>query len=365
MTNQQSSSASQNPQPDPRNGEDDDTGWAQIETPSDPKKYFLDWDTWDPMKYDYESKFNTLTLNPQEDPFCYVTGKVKPIPSKIGHVTICDHYARHGTCADGQFCDRVHIEPSARERIWAIENKCELNKDRMCLTFKHLSPNEIEPSDDSLYLVSVTNFKKPNDFYMIAPYNDLNFKNFEQHDIDFYINNVKTKSNAKMKLAKIHQDLKGIFDHKYRVDNCSEDLYVSQIVACKMDGIFRRAMVVKVADLAFEELYYRLQLLDIGVEVQLPREDIYDIKAECLSEPPMALNARLHLKPPNGELNWSKESIDFVEDLITKPRFLLCKITSYSEMDRIFTVDLFDCKDKKIDYTDLIIDDMYAEKITL
>lgn len=306
----------------------------------------IDWDSWDPMGDDLRSTSNNLTLDPNRDPMCQITGQRRTIAEKIGDVTICDHFSRYGECADGEYCDRLHVDPYQKEKIWAMQNQCELNKNRLCINYTYLSPIEIEPNPEKLFLVSVTSKERVNDFYMIMLYESLDFTRFSSSDIKFYIDNVKSKSIVKTKLTKIHQELKSIFDHEYRIDNPNDKVYLSQIVACKTEnGCFRRAMVIKTPELTGG--LYRLLLIDIGKYVDLPREGIYDIKAQYLSEPPIAINCRLPLKPTCDQVELSDELMLYFQLWTEKSQFFLCKMISYSEMDRIFTVDLIQYESRK------------------
>jgi len=301
-----------------------------------------DWDSWDPMAEDYSSSRNTLSLDPDKDPLTTITGKVRPISSKIGNVTICDHYAKYGECADGDYCDRIHVDPRARDKIWTLQNTYETNKNRACMNFTYLSPQEFTPDPEALLLVSVTSAKSPVNFYFVAPYELMNFKQYSSDDLEFYIDRVQQTSTAKTKLQKCHEQLALLFEHSYRIDNLNDEIYLSQIVACKLkDGRYRRAMVIDTPNLFEDKFNYTLLLLDVGTEVELPRELIYDIKAYCLSEPPMAVNCRLAVKPPNGETRWSQEAMNFFEEKARGKKYLLCKILDYIKYDRIYTVDLY------------------------
>lgn len=298
-------------------------------------------DDWDPLAEDYNSTKNTLTLDEDRDPMSLVDGRVRPISSKIGNVHICEHYARYGNCADGHYCDRLHISPRSREKIWAIQNTCELNKNRVCMNYTYLSPIELKPDPSVLLLVSVTNAASPNNFYFIAPYESMNFSQHTEEDLKFFIDRVANTSSVKVKLQKCHEQLAALFDHPYRIDNVNDEIYLSQIVACKLkDGRFRRAMVVDVPDYSTDKFNYKLQLIDIGIEVELPRESLYDIKAQCLSEPPTAVNSRLDIMPAEG-FAWPKEALETFELEARGEKYWLCKIINYMKYDNVFTVDLY------------------------
>lgn len=314
----------------------------------------IDWDSWDPMGDDIRSSKNTLALDPNNDPMCQITGQRRTISEKIGHVTICEHFARYGECADGQYCNRAHVDPYLKEKLWAVQNQCELNKNRLCLTYTYLSPIELQPDPEKLVLVSLTNNQRVNDFYMIVPYENLDLSRFSPDDIKFYVDNVTSKSIVKTKLLKIHQDLKSLFDHQYRLDNINDEIYLSQIVACKTDdGYYRRAMVIKTPKSTGSSLYHLL-LIDLGIEVQLPREGLFDIKAQYLSEPPIAVNCRLPLKPTKNQVELSDELMFYFEIWTETCQFFLGKIISYSEMDRIFTVDIIHCDSRKSLVDDIV-----------
>lgn len=303
-----------------------------------------EFDKWDPMREDYNSPKNTLTVDANSEPLTKITGKLQPISSKIGNVTICEHFATHGDCADGRFCEKIHVDPEARQKIWALQNTYESNKGRTCLNFTYLSPIDLKPDPNVLLLVSVASAKSPSTFHAVAPFENLNFANLQHSDIDFYVKRIQQQSPVKKKLERFHLMMADVFGHSYRVDNLNDEIYLSQIVGCKLkDGHFRRAMVTGLPDMAdFADLNYKLYLIDIGVEVELPRELIYDIKADTLSEPPLALDCRLDIKPANGALNWSPGALAQFQALIRKNRFSLCKIIDHIKADGIFTVDLLD-----------------------
>lgn len=319
-----------------------------------------DWDLWDPLAEDFASPANTLALD-TSNPIAAITGRNPAETTKIGGVLICDHYSKYGTCADGDYCDRVHIEASQRYKILALQETYERNKNRTCLTFSYLSPQTIKPDPESLLLVSVTDATCANNFYLIAPYESLDFANKSQEDVQFYISRVHDTSAVKVKLERIHEQLSNLFDHNYRIDNVNERIYLSQIVACKLnDGHFRRAMVIGSPDFSYDEYNYKLLLLDVGTQVELPREKIYDIKATLLSEPPLALNCRLDLKPATGQ-QWSAEALEYFNNFTRDTRFLYCQILDYIEKDSIFTVDLMKLDSRESIMTSMI-EQGFAEK---
>lgn len=320
------------------------------------------WDEWNPMMDDFSSSRNTLSLNPDKDPLSIITGKPIASSSRIGQVKICNHYAKYGNCMDGVYCSRLHVEPVAQDKLRWLQETCERNRNRICLNYTYLSPIELEASEKHRLLVTVTNPMKPNNFYLVAPYFSYDLSNHADEDIKFYIDNINTNSLYKIKLEKAHQQLQILFDHHYRVDNVNDDIYRSQIVACRLkDNQFRRAMVLQAPDLAFDEFNYKLLLLDIGTEIECPRECIYDIKAECLSEPPMAINARLDVKPPKNSIEWPPETISFYHDYISQRKHLFCKLIQYLEADRMFRVDIYDIESKE-SLTELLLRNGLAEK---
>lgn len=311
------------------------------------------WDLWDPMSEDYYSAKNTITLNPDKDPECTVTGEM--MTTKLLGKDVCEHFIKYGTCADGQYCDRLHATPKARDQLLSLAKNYELNKGRTCLTYSYLSPIDLQPDRQKLLLVSVAYVRSPGDFILIFPYEQMDFSNFNDQDTEFYLDRVHQTSPYKTKLQKCHEQLAALFDHDYRLDNVDDDIYVSQIVACKLeDGRFCRAMVVETDDLLNEKFDYKLFLIDIGIVVERPRELIYDIRATCLSEPPMAVNARLNLKPADGKVKWPEEVLQkFREKLINK-KYLLCKVQDFYAHDRTFVVDLFDVS-TRTSFTDTMI----------
>lgn len=304
-------------------------------------------DAWDPMGEDYRSPRNTLALNPQ-DTLSVLIGKALPIDAKLGKTTLCEHFAKHGTCADGFYCTHKHVTPSQRERIWNLQNVYDLNRAATCLNYTYLTTQSIKPDPDKLLLVSVTNASRPNNFYLIAPYDTVDFSNLTEKEMDFYVSNVTKNSSIKTKLYKVSNQLASLLDKPYRLDNMNETVYLSQVVACKLkDGSFRRAMVTGLPDDAMDDFNYKLLLLDVGCEIELPRELIYDIRASCFSEPPMALNCRLNLKPANGQTTWSEEIPRSFLEKARRDQYLLCKIINFIEYDRIYTVELLHLKSRK------------------
>lgn len=305
-------------------------------------------DNWNPMLEDYNSELNTLALNPTSNPLSSVIGRTLPIDAKIGGTVLCEHYAKFGNCVDGQYCTRKHVDPALRERIFNLQNMYECNRGMTCLNYTFLSPQYLEPEPDKLLLVSVTNAKSPNNFYLIAPYESIDFSNLNEDDVKFYLENVTKNSAVKTKLQKIDEHLAGLFDKPYRVDNVTDTIYLSQIVACKLsDGLFRRAMVIELPDDSIDKFYYKLLLLDVGSEVELSRECIYDIRARCLSEPPLALNCRLNLKPSNNQTGWSENVLQTFVEKTRGHQYLLCRIINFIQYDRIYTVDLLHLKARK------------------
>lgn len=323
----------------------------------------VEFDRWNPMSEDYLSPMNTLTVSSSSDPLTMITGKIQPIPSKIGNITICERFAKYGECADGRFCSRIHIDPRARQKIWAIQNTYELNKGRTCMNYTYLSPIDIRPDPDALLLVSIASISSPSNFYAVAPFENLNFINLSRSDMDFHISRVHQTSTAKKKIEQFHLQMADIFGHSYRVDNLNDDIYLSQVVACKLkDGFFRRATVVGLPDPAdYADVKFKLFLIDVGVEVELPRELIYDIRAIILSEPPLALNCRLNIKPARGALEWSTGAQVQFNNLVKQNRFSLCRVKDHIEADRILTVDLLDIN-TKLSFTDKMLSSGLAVK---
>jgi hypothetical protein len=322
-------------------------------------------DRWDPMAEDYHSSENTLTLNPDKQPECVVTGKMIEDSIMLGKHKVCEFYLKHGTCADGNYCSRLHIHPSARDKIYELKRDYELNTSRTRMVSNYLSPVEIEPSEQRLLLVSVTMMTSPTRFYFVAPYEQMNFAGFNRDDINFYIGRVQHSSCVKTKLQKCHEHLAYLFDHNYRIDNPKEPLCIGQMVACKLDdGRFCRATILDNRNKDDFECYYRLFLIDVGIEVDLTRDSIYEIRASCLSEPPMAVLGRLGLKPANCALNWSPEAMSLFEDFITKNKHMLCKVISHWAQDDLFTVDLIDIEDRT-SITDLLLARNLAERMVL
>jgi len=304
-----------------------------------------EWDAWDPMLEDYQSTKNTLRLDPDKEPECTVTGQM--VTSKLGGKDVCEHYLKYGSCADGTYCDRLHVTPKARNQLWTFAQNYELNKDRTCLNYTYLSPSELEPNDQALILVSVTHIRSPSDFVFIAPYDQMDCSNFNEEELNFYLDRVHHSSTYKTKLQKCHEQLSALFDHDYRLDDVQDDIHLSQIVACKLnDGRFCRAMVIGLEDFSNEQFDYKLFLIDVGIVVERPRELIYDIRANCLSEPPMATDARLDVKPTKGNVSWPQDVLDKFTDKLGKKKYMLCRLIGYDSQSRAFIVDLYDAKSK-------------------
>lgn len=307
-----------------------------------------DFDQWDPMKEAYNSSLNTFAINLDEDPEAEITRKVAPNVSQIGRTRICDRYLKYGECADDKYCTRLHVDPRVKDRIWSLQSKYENNKNRTCINYTYLPPIDLEPDIERLLLVSVTGIFSPINFYFIAPYNKKGFEKDNQEEVDFFIERVLRSSEAKTKLENIHTELAALFDHPYRIDNVNDDIYLSQIVACKLkDGRFRRAMVTKEPLLSYDEFNYKLLLLDVGVEVEVPRELIYDIRGYNLTDPPLAVNCRLDLVPANNQVTWSEEALELFETQARGEKFWLCEVIDYIKHDRIFTVELYNIKTRK------------------
>lgn len=325
----------------------------------------LVWEQWDPMRDDYTSNLNTLALNPEEDPTTIITGQVAPNASQICRTTICDHFVKYGECVDGKFCSRLHVDPRVKDRIRSLQSRYENNTNRTCINFTYLLPVEFEVDPRTLLLVSVTGTSAPNNFYFIAPYDKMNFEPYKEEELDFFIERVHRSSLAKTKLENYHNELAALFDHPYRIDNVNDEIYLSQIVACKLqDGRFRRAMVTKIPNLSLDEFNHKLLLLDVGVEIELPRELIYDIKAYNLNEPPLAVSCRLDLVPANDQVGWSEEALDFFTTEARSKKFWLCKIIDYIKHDRIYTIELYDIKTRKA-LSESLIHAGLAEKCSL
>lgn len=326
---------------------------------------FSDWDSWDPMSEDYHSVRNTLALNPDKDPECVITGQTMPTSAGFGKISICSHYEKYGTCADGKYCDRAHVKASNRERVLALQRHYETNKGRTCLTGHDLSPIELEVDPKLTLLVVVTSTKWPNSFYVVAPYDNLNFSNYTRDDIKFYIERINQSSSVKTKLDKSHEQLSAIYDHNYRVDNINDNIYVSQIVACKLkDGRFHRALVTEKNDDFEDKFNYKLFLIDIGVEVELPRESIFDIRAHSLINPPMAIHCKLNVKPSRNELKWSGQALEYFETHLGDKRHWLCKLIDHVKEDSIFVVDLFDIESRK-SFTDRLVQTGLADYVRI
>ena len=319
----------------------------------------IDWDSWDPMSEDYHSAKNTLSLNPDSEPECELTGKMMSL--KVAGKEVCDHFIRYGSCADGKFCDRIHVTPQARDKLWSIAETYDLNKTRTCLTYNYLSPIELEANRHTLLLVSIAQIKSPSEFVFVAPYEQMDFSKFNEDEVDFYLKHVYQTSPYKTKLQKCHDQLAALFDHDYRLDDLNEDIFLSQIVACKLEnGRFCRAMVIELDDYLNDKFDYQLYLIDIGITVYRPREQIYDIRASCLSEPPLAVAGRLDLRPANGDVSWPSDVLGKFQEKLKSKKFLLCKVMDYITQDRIYTVDLMDLK-SRISFTDKMIESKFAE----
>lgn len=321
---------------------------------------------WDPMGEHFYSTHNTTALDPDKEPECLVTGRMMNEVLKVGKHPVCNHFLKYGTCADDTYCDRLHIDPSARSGIHSLQRDYEMNTGKTRLVSSFLSPIELTPNVDVLILVSITMIKSPCMFYFVAPYEQMNFAGHLKDEIDFYIGRVKNSSIIKTKLQKCHEQLACLFDHNYRVDNPKSIICNCQIVACKLDdGRFCRAMVVdnRIDDDQFERLY-TLFLIDVGIEVKLPRESLYEIRASCLTEPPMAIMARLDVKPAGGELNWHPETLSTFKKLATGEKYLFCRVKSYWKQDDIFTVDLLRIDDRT-SVTEVLLRNGLAERSTL
>lgn len=307
-------------------------------------------DNWDPMGEDYHSTDNTLHLDPDKEPECVITGHMTEEFAMVGKHRVCDFYLKHGSCADGEYCSRLHVRPEARDRLRALQMTNATAVTKTCLFYHSLSPVELKPNADTLMLVSITSIEAPNKFHFIAPYEQMNFAGFNDDEIKFYIGRVQHSSTFKTKLQKCHEQLALLFDHNYRVDNIKDHVFLNQIVACKLpNGRFYRGAVIEKLD----DDEYKIHLIDVGREITLFRTDIYTIRASCLNEPPMSIMASLRVKPPLGNLKWSAEALDAFDRLATNQKYLLCRVLSL-EMDDVFTVDLLNIENRSSLSSELI-----------
>lgn len=309
------------------------------------------------MTEDFHSTKNTLVLDPDKEPECVVTGKMTDKSLKIGKYEVCDFYLKYGSCADGIYCDRLHIGPKSRDKLTQIQEAFN-SGDRTCLNYSYLSPQELVPNESAALLVSVTQAKTPTNFHFVAPYERMNFLDFNKEEIDFYIQHVKQSSPFKTKLHRCHEQLAYLFNHNYRQDDVEAPIYEGQIVACKLkDGRFCRAEVIRCENLQMDIFTFKLFLLDVGIEVELPRELIYDIRVRSLTAPPMAINGRLDLKPNSGALNWSKEALEYFKTNVIGKNYMLCKIIGYDELERnrMHTVDLLNIETRTSLTTEMIV----------
>lgn len=333
-------------------------------------------DSWDPMAEFYYSSANTIALDHQ-DPVAFHLGKNLPLDSKIGNVTICEHYARRGKCADGEYCDRLHVSPINRDRIIEIQSKFNYAKNRVLLNVAYLSPQNYVADKNKLLICVITNFRSPNLFHMVVPYDTLDcgvIDDFEH--LNFHISHIKTKSDSTRQLKKITRLLQEMFGRTYRIDNVNDPILPSQVVACKYEDRFRRAIVMQSPDRllnifdndydSIENTHYKLFLMDLGISGWFEREAIYDIKAQCLTDPPLAVTCKLGLKPANGSKEWSREAIDYLKTLVlNNGQYLLCRFTKeHVDLDSFidgYEVDLLDLKTRK-NYGDMLIEKGYASR---
>lgn len=306
------------------------------------------WDTWDPMGEHFYSESNTLSLDPEKDPMCQVAdGRLRAgSRGKIGNIKLCEHYLKYGECADGQYCDRAHVSPKSRDKIESLEQEYEQNVGRIIMGESFLSPVDIKEGTNVLHLITITRVKSPVDFSFVMPYGNLDCSKFAEEDLQFYIEH-EDRSPAKKKLREFHNQMSYLYDQKFRPDDMRSDLYLNQIVACRLpNGIFRRAEVIKRADWSQDEFLYKLRLIDIGTEVEIHRHQIYDMMAKFLSEPPLCVQARLDLTPIDGGY-WSSKAIN---SFITETRgedFMLCKVLKFQPIDQLFVVDLMNLRTRK------------------
>lgn len=331
-------------------------------------------DNWDPMMETYLLPENTIAID-NSNPVTFFTGKSLPLDAKLGNHTICDHYMKFGKCADGKYCDRLHIPDAKRQQIIQIQNQVQEGKTRNRLNYTYLSPQLYEPHPDKLFMVTVSNVKSPSCFHFVVPFENYDLSLVDESEVEFFKNHALSKSDISRKLQKCSDMLEDMFGMTYRCDNINEPLQPAQVVACKEpDGRFRRALVISLPDILQDNYeskisYYKLYLLDIGVEAFYTRESIYDIKAHCLSDPPMAVPSTLGLEPayPEGPNGWPKDAIEYFKMLVLgdNNQYLLCKIME----DRLdldspiegYRVELFDLNTRQ-NIADRMISNGFANK---
>lgn len=322
-----------------------------------------DLDSWDPMGEAYYGEENSLA---EHHPNFILNKQLPPISPRIGNnTTICDHYAKYGKCADGQFCDRLHIDPKKRNIIWHLQQHMDENKTRTCLTIDYLSPQPYMPDPNIMLMVTITRSTSPWSFYFVAPYETVDFRMTQPEDFKFHIEHVKTKSEIKRKIETIGAQLQEMFGKVYRHDNVHDPIYLSQIVACKTEsGSFARAMVLEVPEKVDGVILdkYKLFLLDYGKEVEVLREFIYDIKAQCLSEPPLAIHCRLPIKPKVDAKQWSEEVIEDFRFIVQQDEYLLCKILEDDTAESQYVVDLFNI-DSRRSLSEFMLENGLADKV--
>lgn len=309
------------------------------------------WDSWDPIAEDYQISYRQKrkTFRLHRPVIGQTEGYVRPLPARVGHIELCDRYVKRGKC-NRQDCARPHLNREQRELCWKLYNETQSAKHLIPYTYAHLRSNLLD-DEEKLLLVTITKPRANNNFNMVIMYDELDFRKFGKKDIEFFIKYVKANSSAFVKLRDIHGHFKAIFSNplsnQIEKSEIEGDIQLSQIVACKVGpcGQFVRAMVVEMPKPEAGLHDHRLFLIDIGIELILPRELIYPIKFNYLDTPAMAVDVKLNIRSVSESNSWSTEAELYVDKWLAKADHHLCKILSTNQDHMI--VDLINYKTDK------------------
>lgn len=313
-------------------------------------------ETWDPMRQHFEASMKT---NESE----LIGDIIEPLDDdSIKRTEICEHWAKYGSCCDGDYCTKKHVNNYERR---SMKSFIELHERRKVFTRLFSSDLEFKleiiPDQSTLMLAIVTNPMKPSNFYIILPNDLVDFSNMTKEDCDFYIDRSCSSSAYKIQLRNCHNRLAELIGN-IKLYDPNEEIFIDQLVACNYMDTFYRAIVIETPNIAFDRYDYRLCLIDVGTEIEVARENIRALKAPVLTNSRiLAINCRLNIKPPNGCLDWPQESLDRFRELTLANQFF-CKFIDYIAYDDIYVVDLYTLSRRK-SLTNRLIQEQLAEAL--
>lgn len=293
------------------------------------------WDTWDPIGQDFQKSYKQVlkSFRNHRPIIGQTEGYIRPLPMQVGHLIMCDRFVKRGKC-NRQDCTRPHLNREQREFCWKLYNRSMSARQSLIYTYSQLESNILE-DDGKQLLVTITKPRINNDFYVIVMYDDLDFSEFKKQDIEFFIKYVKINSSAFVRLRDMQKHFRALFvnslsTYSITADNSDCDLELSQIVACRVKPSrqFVRAVITEMPDSESGDYNHKLFLIDIGIELSLPRELIYPIKFDYLDAAPMAVNVKLGIKPLEGESFWSEKVELYIHQWLAHTRYHLCQVVS-------------------------------------